>query len=107
MSPSMKLVDALQQLLGAAHVLTGAAAEPWLTDWRQRYTGRAVAVVRPANTAEVAEVVRLCIAHKAPIVPLGGNTGLVAGATPDTSGRAVVVSLSRLNRVRAIDTDND
>ncbi len=103
----MKLLQALQQSLGASYVLTGADAEPWLTDWRQRYTGKAVAVVRPANTAEVAEVVRLCAEHGAPVVPLGGNTGLVAGGTPDDSGRAVVVSLGRLNHIRQIDPDND
>ncbi|MCK9513652.1 MAG: FAD-binding oxidoreductase [Pigmentiphaga sp.] len=103
----MNLLDALQQILGASHVLTGADAEPYLTDWRRRYTGRAVAVVRPGDTEQVAQVVRLCLQHGAPVVPLGGNTGLVAGGTPDDSGRAVVVSLARLNRIRQVDTDND
>ncbi|MGE4336778.1 MAG: FAD-binding oxidoreductase [Pigmentiphaga sp.] len=103
----MSLLDALQQILGASHVLTGADAEPYLTDWRRRYTGRAQAVVRPADTEQVAQVVRLCLQHGAPVVPLGGNTGLVAGGTPDDSGRAVVISLARLNSIRQVDTDND
>lgn len=101
------LLESLRRLLGRDHVFTGDDAAPWLTDWRRICTGRALAVVRPANTTQVAEVVRLCIAHGAPIVPQGGNTGQVAGATPDASGRAVVVLLGRLDRIRAIDVDND
>ncbi len=104
----MALVDALRTELGAAHVFTNLAdTAPFLTDWRQRYTGRAQAVVRPGTTAEVAAVVRVCAQAGVPLVPQGGNTGLVGGATPDASGDAVVVSLARLNRVRTIDTAND
>ncbi|MFJ1301801.1 FAD-binding oxidoreductase [Pseudomonadota bacterium AL_CKDN230030165-1A_HGKHYDSX7] len=103
----MSLLTDLQSLLGPSHVLTGADAEPYLQDWRRRYRGRALAVVRPGSTDEVAAVVRACLAHGAPIVPQGGNTGLCGGATPDDTGAAVVVSTARLNRVRAIDTDND
>ncbi|MDQ8030945.1 MAG: FAD-binding oxidoreductase [Bordetella sp.] len=103
----MSLLTDLQSLLGPAHVLTGADAEPYLEDWRRRYRGRAQAVVRPGSPEEVAAVVRACLAHGAPIVPQGGNTGLCGGATPDDSGAAVVISTARLNRVRAIDTDND
>ncbi|MCU0952551.1 MAG: FAD-binding oxidoreductase, partial [Burkholderiaceae bacterium] len=102
------LRSGLVQALGAAHVLVDAEAmAPYLTDWRKRYTGRAQAVVRPASTDEVAAVARLCADRDVPIVPQGGNTGLVGGGTPDDSGRAVVVSLQRMNRVRRIDTDND
>jgi FAD/FMN-containing dehydrogenase len=103
----MSLLDELQSLLGAAHVLTGADAEPFLLDWRRRYQGLAQAVVRPGSTEEVAAVVRACARHGVPLVPQGGNTGLCGGATPDESGRAVVLSTARLNRVRAIDTEND
>jgi len=103
----MTLLAELQALLGPAHVLTGAAAEPYLTDWRGRYHGSAQAVVRPGSTQEVAEVVRLCVRHKTAIVPQGGNTGMCGAATPDASASAVVVSLARLNRIRAIDVDND
>lgn len=103
----MTLLDELQSLLGAAHVLTGADAEPFLLDWRRRYQGAALAVARPGSTEEVAAVVRACARHGVPLVPQGGNTGLCGGATPDESGRAVVLSTARLNRVRAIDTEND
>ena len=103
----MTLLDALRAAVGAANVLSGDDAAPYLTDWRKRYTGRAQAVVRPGSTAEVAAVVRACAAARAPMVPQGGNTGLVGGATPDASGTAVVVSLLRMNRVRSIDTAND
>jgi len=103
----MTLLEDLQTLLGPAHVLTGAATEPYLTDWRGRYHGSALAVVRPGSTQEVAEVVRLCVRHGAAIVPQGGNTGMCGAATPDASGSAVVVSLARLNRIRAIDVEND
>jgi FAD/FMN-containing dehydrogenase len=88
-------------------VLTGADAEPYSVDWRERYRGRALAVVRPGSTDEVAAVVRVCAETGIAIVPQGGNTGLCGGATPDASGRAIVLSLRRLDRIRAIDTDND
>jgi len=103
----MDLLTELKSALGAEQVLTGADAAPYLTDWRGRYTGSAYAVTRPANTHEVAQVVKLCRRYGAPIVPQGGNTGLAGGATPDGSGRAVVISTRRLDRLRAIDTDND
>ena len=106
MAPARLLAD-LRACVGPEHVLTGDDAAPYLTDWRKTVTGRAVAVVRPANRDEVAQVVRLCAAAGAPMVPQGGNTGQVAAATPDASGSAVVLSLVRLNRVRAIDPDND
>ena len=76
---------------------------PWLTDWRGRYTGRALALASPANTAEVAALVRLCAAHGVPIVPQGGNSGMSGGATPDDSGAALLLSLRRLTAVRAFD----
>jgi FAD/FMN-containing dehydrogenase len=103
----MTLLESLAAAVGAAQVLTGDDASTYLTDWRKRYRGRAAAVVRPANTAEVAAVVRACVAARAPMVPQGGNTGLVGGGTPDDSGAAVVISLQRMNRVRAVDTAND
>ncbi|MDM9560577.1 MULTISPECIES: FAD-binding oxidoreductase [Bordetella] len=103
----MSLLNELQSLLGPAHVLTGADAEPYLQDWRRRYRGTARAVIRPGSAAEVAQAVRLCAQHGAPVVPQGGNTGLCGGATPDGSGQAVLLSTARLNRIRSIDTDND
>ncbi len=99
----------LQRLsnIGALQVLTALEdTAPYLTDWRARYTGRAQAVVLPATTAEVAAIVSACAEHRTPIVPQGGNTGLVGGATPDASGDAIVLSLKRLNRVREVDSIN-
>lgn len=103
----MSVLKQLEALLGASQVLTGEAAHPFLVDWRKRYVGQALAVVRPGSTQEVADVVRICFEHGVPVVPQGGNTGMCGGATPDESGRAVVLCLTRLNKVRAIDTDND
>ena len=101
------LIALLVGIVGEANVLTGPASTPYLTDWRGRFTGRALAVVRPESPQQVADVVRLCLEHNIPIVPQGGNTGLCGGATPDESGRAVVLLTTRLNRVREIDTAND
>ena len=101
------VLAALRQCVGEAQVLVDAAAmAPHLVDWRGRYRGAALAVVRPADTGEVAAVVRACAAAGVPIVPQGGNTGLCGGATPLADGRAVVLSLARLRRVRALDADN-
>ena len=77
--------------------------DPWLTDWRGRYTGRALALASPASTSEVAELVKLCGKHGIPIVPQGGNSGMVGGATPDSSGDAVVLSLRRMDQIRILD----
>jgi FAD/FMN-containing dehydrogenase len=104
------LLDQLRQICGTAHVLThddpAADLSPWEQDWRKRVTGRALAVVRPGNTAEVAAVVKACAAAKTPIVPQGGNTGLVVGGVPDGSGTQIVLSMTRMNAVRAIDPAN-
>jgi len=101
-----KILDALRAIVGDAHVLTGGDLSAWELDWRKRARGKALAVVRPADTAQVAAVVRACAAAGAPMVPQGGNTGLVGGSTPDASGRQVVLSLQRMNAVRAIDSAN-
>jgi FAD/FMN-containing dehydrogenase len=78
----------------------------WEQDWRKREQGKALAVVRPASTEEVAQVVKACAAAGVSIVPQGGNTGMVVGSTPDASGTQVVLSLQRMNRVRKIDGSN-
>ncbi|WPX16820.1 FAD-binding oxidoreductase [Pseudomonas sp. 10S4] len=104
---SQGLFEILQQLLGASHVQSNEDAAPYLTDKQGRYVGQVIAAVHPANTEEVAAVVRACVANDTPVVVQGGNTGLMGGATPDGSGRAVLLLLDRLNRVRNLDTDND
>jgi FAD/FMN-containing dehydrogenase len=76
---------------------------PWLTDWRGRFTGRALALASPASTAEVAALVKLCAAHGVPIVPQGGNSGMSGGATPDETGDALLLSLRRMNAIRSVD----
>jgi FAD/FMN-containing dehydrogenase len=90
--------------LGPGAVLT----EPtdmtgYAVDWRNLYHGRPLAVVRPASVEQVATAVKLCAEAGAPVVPQGGNTSMVGGATPSETGTAVVLSLERLRRVRAID----
>ncbi len=101
------LLSALKAIVGDTHVLTDTAdVAPYLTDWRSRYHGKARAVVRPGSTAEVAAVVRSCVENGVAVVPQGGNTGLCGGATPSADGAELVVSLTRLNRVRTIDVDN-
>ena len=101
------LLAALRARRGQEWVWTGADADPFLTDQRRLVHGRALAVARPADAEEVAAVLRLCRAAGVPVVPQGGNTGLMGGATPDAGGQAVLLSLGRLNRVLAVDTDND
>ena len=102
------LIAGLQAIVGARYCLTEPEAQaPFVTDWRGLYHGQARAVVLPGSTAEVQAIVRLARQHRAPIVPQGGNTGLAGGATPDRSGKAIVLSLKRLNHVRAIDPLNN
>src|SRR5450631_3681945 len=105
---TMGTTEQLRALLGADAVLDQAGAmAPFLTDWRGRYAGRAIAVVQPATTQQAADVVRWCADRSVPIVTQGGNTGLVGGATPDEAGSALVLSTRRLNRVRQVDPQND
>jgi FAD/FMN-containing dehydrogenase len=98
---------ACREAIGFEHVLTDDAdTAPYLTDWRGRFTGRCRAVLRPFDTEAVARLVRLCAQYRVPLVPQGGRTGLVLGSVPDASGDAVVLSLRRLNRIRAVDPFN-
>ncbi|MBK7022226.1 MAG: FAD-binding oxidoreductase [Sulfuritalea sp.] len=104
---SADFLDGLRAIVGATRVLTGAEdVAPFCTDWRGRYTGAASCIVLPGTADEVAAVVRTCAAAGVAMVPQGGNTGLCGGATP-IGGEVVVVALTRLNRIRAIDADNN
>ena len=97
-------LDAASALLGARGLTRDAdLVEPWLTDWRGRFTGRALALASPATTAEVAALIVLCAAHGVAIVPQGGNSGMSGGATPDPSGGQLLLSLRRMNAVRSLD----
>jgi FAD/FMN-containing dehydrogenase len=107
---TMTLLEQLRHICGPANVLTHedptTDLSPWEQDWRKRVTGRALAVVRPGDTAQVVAVVNACAAHQTPIVPQGGNTGLVVGGVPNGSGTQIVLSMTRMNAVRAIDPAN-
>ena len=100
------LLDKLRQLIGVQHVLTDGDLSAWEQDWRKRSRGKALAVVRPGSTDEVAAVVKACAATGVSLVPQGGNTGLVVGSTPDESGTQIVLSLQRMHTVRAMDAAN-
>ena len=103
-----ELIARLAAIVGAAQVLADAQdKQPWLTDWRGRYQGEALAVAFPGSTDEVAQLVRVCNEADVAIVPQGGNTGLCGGATPLRDGRSVVINLSRMQRVRAVDAANN
>ena len=106
MSDTAALLGTLRRVVGDAQVLTDGDLTAWELDWRRRWRGRALAVVRPGCTAEVAAVVRACAAAGTAVVPQGGNTGLVGGGVPDASGTQVLLSLARLTRVRGLDADN-
>ncbi len=99
-------LQTLRSICGDAHVLTDGDLQAWEMDWRKRARGKALAVVRPANTDEVARVVKACVAAQVSLVPQGGNTGLVVGSIPDDTGKQVVLSLQRLRAVREIDPAN-
>jgi FAD/FMN-containing dehydrogenase len=97
-------IDKLGAIVGERGLITDEQGKhPYLTDWRENYLGTALVVVRPATTAEVAEVVKLCVAEKVAIVPQGGNTGMMGGGTPHQSGREIVLSLNRMNRIVDVD----
>ncbi|MDG2002490.1 MAG: FAD-binding oxidoreductase, partial [Novosphingobium sp.] len=79
--------------------------KPWLSDWRGHFAGEACAMASPASTEELTDLVKLCAGHAIPIVPQGGNSGMVGGATPDDTGNALLLSLRRMNAIRELDTE--
>ncbi|MEL7219524.1 MAG: FAD-binding oxidoreductase, partial [Pseudomonadota bacterium] len=104
-NPNLFLQEA-SDLLGSKGLTSDPnLLEPWLTDWRGRYTGRAVALASPASTQEVADLVKLCAEYRIPIVPQGGNSGMVGGATPDSTGRTLILSLRRMKEIRRLDAE--
>ena len=99
-----ELILALEAIIGKEYVITDPNdLAPYLIDWRKRYTGQAIAALRPSNTQEVSSIVKLCASHQIAIVPQGGNTGMCGGATPNATGRQVVISLQRMNKIRSVD----
>ena len=103
---SAVLLEDLRRICGPANLLVGGDLSAYEHDWRRRMRGHALAVALPGSTQEVAEVVKACQRHQVAIVPQGGNTGLAVGSVPDVSGRQLVLSLRRMDKVRAIDAAN-
>ena len=102
-----RLIAEAERRLGPKAVVTDMAdIEPWLTDWRGRLHGASPAIIAPASTEEVAEIVRLAAEHRVPLVPQGGNTGMAAGATPPADGSALLLSMRRMNRIRSVSAEN-
>src|SRR5215213_4998507 len=109
--PAMKsdpstLIAAVREKFGPRAAITDAQEiEPWLTDWRGRVHGQAAAILAPASTQEVAAIVGLAAEQRVPLVPQGGNTSMVAGATPPEDGSALILSLRRMNALRSISAE--
>ena len=105
-SAQQLIAEARARLCPKAVVIDPAEIEPWLSDWRGRVHGASAAMLAPASTEEVVEIVRLAAEHRVPLVPQGGNTGMAAGATPPADGSAILLSMRRMNRVRSISGEN-
>ena len=102
-----KLIEMAREKLGSKAVITDSQdIEPWVIDWRGRVHGASPAILAPASTDEVVQIVRLAAEHRVPLVPQGGNTGMAAGATPPADGSAILLSTRRLNRIRSISAEN-
>ena len=92
--------------LGPKAVITDPKEiEPWVSDWRGRVHGSSPAMLAPASTEEVVEIVKLAAEYRVPLVPQGGNTGMAAGATPPADGSAILLSMRRMNRIRSISAE--
>ena len=102
-----RFVETIADRCGPKAIVTDPSdIEPWLTDWRGRYRGNARAILAPASTDEVVEIVRLAAEHRVPLVPQGGNTSMVGGATPPADRSALILSLRRMNRIRSISAES-
>jgi len=107
MSAQSQLIEQAKLRFGAKAVITDPGEiAPWVSDWRGRVHGATPAILAPASTEEVAEIVRLAAEHRVPLVPQGGNTGMAAGATPPADGSALILSMRRMNRIRSISAEN-
>tara|TARA_B100000989_G_scaffold130223_1_gene96671 strand:+ start:42 stop:1475 length:1434 start_codon:yes stop_codon:yes gene_type:complete len=101
------LINQLADIVGNAGLRTGNDdTASFLTDWHGQYHGQALAVVMPETTAQVANIMAFADANDIVVVPQGGNTGFMGGATPDADGRTILLSLRRMNRIREIDATN-
>lgn len=107
MTPAQsRLVDQVRSRFGAKAVTTDRTdIAPWEVDWRGKYHGHALALLSPADTAETAAIVTLAREAGVPLVPQGGNTSMVGGATPPADGSALLLSTRRMNRIRQVDAE--
>ncbi len=106
-NPSATAVERIKAAVGPkGWSADPAALAPLLLEERGHYRGRTALLVRPASTAEVADVIRICAETHTPVVPQGGNTGMMGGATPFEHGGEILLSLSRMNRIRSLDALN-
>ena len=104
---SQPLIDSLTAIVGHTGIRTDdSETEGYLTDWHGQYRGQALAVVLPENTDQVSAIMKFADEHDLAVVPQGGNTGFMGGATPDSSGKTILLSLRRMNRIREIDATN-
>ncbi len=107
-APASPLLDQFAAIVGAANALRDPQAIlPYITERRERFDGATSLVLRPGSVAEVAAILKLANATRTPVVPQGGNTGLVGGQMPSLAGNEIIVSLARLNRIRAVDPANN
>lgn len=107
-TPDTALLERFARITGPAHALTQPEdTAPYLREWRDKFTGAAAMVLRPGSAAEVSQILALANDSRTGIVPQGGNTGLVGGQIPDSSGSQIVLSLSRLNAIRQVDAGNN
>ena len=104
---SADIIAALHAIVGDVGLKTGDTdTESFLTDWHGQYRGQSLAVVMPETTEQVSQIMALADAHDIVVVPQGGNTGFMGGATPDSDGNSILLSLRRMNRIREIDATN-
>ena len=107
MNAAQRVIEEVRARFGPKCAITDRSdVEPWLTDWRGRFHGHAEAILAPSSTEEVAEIVRLAAGHCVALVPQGGNTSMVGGATPPADGSALVLSLRRMNRIHSISAED-
>ncbi len=103
MSVSVDILDQIKKLLGQGGYIEGDAMQPYLTSWRNGWTGKSPLIALPNSTEQVSALVGLCHRHQIPMVPQGGNTGLVGGSIPTADNSQIVINLSRMNKIREID----
>lgn len=104
---SKKALDEIRRILGPKGVVASEDASAYLTEWRDKFKGRAALIAKPANTDEVSQILKIASEAGIGIVPQGGNTGLVGGQIPSLDGTEIILNLSRMNEIRKIDTLND